>query len=192
MNTPSSISLLRILFVLAAAGLLAGCQHRTPYRASTGDGEPGYTSWQQSDSSVFFVKYVGSPGAKLPEVRDLALLRAAELTRAAGSREFVLLAERSGKRTDWVQHNTAPPQSPLVGTGEPGYRSADQRELETRSRSMITSSPAMRVEMPMVELKVSTRPDAKHRAMDASAPYAVDTLLRDIPGKYGLTLGARS
>lgn len=190
-NTARSLSAFRLPFVsIVAVLLLAACQHRTPYRASAGGGEPGYASWQES-GSVFHVTYVGSPGAKLLEVRDLALLRAAEIARAAGRREFVVLAERSGKRTDWVRHDTAPPQSPFVGTGDPGDRSADQRELEARSRSMITSSPLKRVEMPMIELEVSTQPDQKHRAMDASAPYVVDSLLRDIPEKYRLTLAAR-
>lgn len=192
MNTARSRSALRLPLVsIAAVLLLAACQHRTPYQASAGNGEPGYTSWQES-GAVFHVTYIGNPGAKLPEVRDLALLRAAELARAAGHGEFVVIAERSGKRTEWVQHNTAPPQSPFVGTGDPGNRSADQREFEARSRSMISSSPAKRVEMPMIELKVSTQPDKRHRAMDASAPYVVDTLLRDLPAKYRLTLAARS
>lgn len=191
MNTARALSALRLPLVsIAAVLLLAACQHRTPYQASAGNGEPGYTSWQES-GSVFHVTYIGSPDAKLPEVRDLALLRAAELARDAGRREFVILGERSGKRTEWVQHNTAPPQSPFVGTSDPGNRSADQREFEARSRSMISSSPAKRVEMPMIELKISTQPNASHRAMDASAAYAVDALLRDIPAKYGLTLAAR-
>jgi hypothetical protein len=190
MIPPSSIPVFRVLMVAIAAVLLTACQHRTPYRASTDDSEPGYTSWKNS-SSVFHVKYTGSPGAKLPELRDLALLRAAELARAAGSHEFVILGERSGKRTEWVRHDTAPPQSPLVGTGDPGYRSADQREVEARARSMITSSPLKRIEMPVIELTVSTQPDRKHRAMDASAPYSVDALLRDIPAKHGLTLAAQ-
>ncbi len=192
MNAPSSIPVFRVLgAAIVTAALLTACQHRTPYRASTGGGEPGYSSWQES-GAVFHVVYVGAPGTKLPEARDLALLRAAELARAAGHREFVVLGESSHKRIEHVRHNTAPPQSAFVGTGNPGDGSAEAREIEARSRSMITNSVPTRIETQIVELKVSTQPDASHRAMDSSAPYVVDALLRDIPMKYGLTIPARS
>lgn len=190
MNTPSSIPVFRALLVSIAVALLTACQQTTPYRASPAGDEPGYSSWQES-GAVFHVVFVGAPDAKPAEVRDLALLRAAELARAAGSREFVVLAEHSRKRNDIVRHNTVPPPSPFVGTGTPGDRSEPQRDLEARSRSMITSSLPTRVEWLVVELKISTQPETTNRAMDASAPYAVDALLRDIPAKYRLSLTAR-
>lgn len=191
MNTSSPVRLLRPLFAALALAVLAGCQHAPTYRASNGDGEPGYSSWQES-GTVFFVRYVGEPGAKLTEVRDLALLRAADIAHAAGRSEFVVLEEHQRQKSEIVRHNTAPPASPFVNSDAAGGETPTQREVAARSRPLINNSVPARVEMQTVELKISTQADAAHPAMDSSAPYVVETLRRDIPAKYRLPAAARS
>lgn len=77
---------------LAAAMLALGaCQTATPaYQAASGPGGIGYFS-AAADGGRQAVTYTGEKGMKPAQVAEYALLRAAELTLAAGQEWFALL-----------------------------------------------------------------------------------------------------
>ncbi|MBX3735093.1 MAG: hypothetical protein KF715_00260 [Candidatus Didemnitutus sp.] len=171
---------------LLLALVLAGCQQHPLYQPRVAADEPGYESWQES-ATVYFVRFTGEPGMRAAQVRDLALLRAAELARAGGVAEFAVVSERAWTRPTFRRGNQAPPESPLASQPVIDY-SRDQQEQRERSRSLIGDGPPVRIDIPFVELKLNAQVDATLRAQRPDAVYAVAELLRELPVKYGLPL----
>ncbi|MBI5425226.1 MAG: hypothetical protein HZA32_14200 [Opitutae bacterium] len=176
-----------VLFTGALAFAAAGCQQRLLYQPRVGAMEPGYESWQES-GEVYFVQFTGEPGANAAQLRDLALLRAAELARASGHAEFAVIQERAWTKPSFRRGNQAPPESPLVSQPMVGDYSRDQAEMQARARSLIGDSAPVRIDIAFVELKLTSKIDAKLRAERSAAIYSVAALLRELPGKYGLEI----
>lgn len=82
---------MRKLAMIASTLALCACQTSTaPYEAASGPGQIGYFSAPVEDGRVA-VTYTGKKGMDEAQVAEFALLRAAELTLAAGQQWFAVL-----------------------------------------------------------------------------------------------------
>lgn len=176
-----------VLLTVALAMAVAGCQQRLLYQPRVGAMEPGYESWQES-GEVYFVQFTGEPGASAAELRDLALLRAAELARVGGYAEFAVVQERAWTKPIFRRGNQAPPESPLVSQPAVGAYSRDQAEMQARARSLIGDSAPVRVDIAFVELKLTSKIDATLRTERPASIYSVAAVLRELPEKYALEI----
>jgi len=178
---------LRLLVALAGVLAVAGCQQQLCYQPRAGAEDAGYESWQES-GEIYYVRFTGAPGTSASTVRDLALLRAAELARVGGHAEFAVVQERAWTKPTFRRGNQAPPESPLATQPVVGEFTRDQAETQARARSLIGDGPPVRVDIPFVELKLTSRIDSALRADRPAAIYAVAALLRELPEKYGVEL----
>lgn len=174
---------------LVAGLVVAGCQHPFLYQPRVAADEPGYESWQES-GSVYFVRFTGEAGTSQVQLRDLALLRAAELARAEGYAEFAVVRERAWTKPTFRRGTQAPPESPIASQPFAGEVTRDQLDTRQRARSMIGDGPPVRVDIPFIELKLDSKIDATRRAQRPGDIYVVATLLRELPPKYGIELAA--
>lgn len=190
-HSPGSSSRVLLLGFSLAVVALVGCQQTVVYRPITASGGTGYESWRES-SDVFMVHFVGEPGIPREQVKELALLRAAELVRADGGRVFWVEQESARRRTELIQPNTAPPESPVAA--DVGVRPLESPATEhlaraRQSRNLITSSPVMRINVEEITLRILTRPDSLPRRAPPAPSYDCEQLLRDLPAKYGVAVG---
>lgn len=81
--------------VLALAGVLAACATPTAYQRADGPSDAGYSSMRIEDDR-YRVSFRGGRAAGEQEVRDYALLRAAELTLEQGH-DWFLVTDRSAE-----------------------------------------------------------------------------------------------
>jgi hypothetical protein len=90
MNTVKSLirPVARALPLLVAAGLLAGCMTPTPYAPRTEGQRTGYTD-RELTRTRYRVTFTGNSVTPRETVENYLLLRAAEVTRAAGYPDFV-------------------------------------------------------------------------------------------------------
>src|SRR5215475_13702395 len=80
--------LIRTLPLLLAAGLLAGCMTPTPYAPRTEGQRTGYTD-RALTQTRYRVTFTGNSVTPSETVENYLLLRAAEVTRAAGYSSFM-------------------------------------------------------------------------------------------------------
>lgn len=172
-----------VLITAAVALAVTGCQQRLLYQPRVGVDEPGYESWQES-GSIYFVRFAGAPGMNNAQVRDLALLRAAELARIGGHAEFAVVGERAWKKSTFRRGAMAPPESPMASSPDFADLPPEQRDLRARARSLIGDGPPVRVELPFVELQLTSHIDAKLRAERPANIHTVADVLRDVAAKY--------
>lgn len=107
----------RSLLGMTAAGLmLAGCATPTPYAPRTHGTATGYTDRQLADNR-FRVTFTGNTVTPRETVENFLLLRAAEVTLAAGYDHFVFDTRNTKARTRY----SAVPEGPVGPYGHFGF-----------------------------------------------------------------------
>ncbi len=102
--------------------VMAGCA--STYQP---EGLSGGFSEIQLDKNVFQVSFQGNAYTATQRVEEMALLRAADLTRRNGFRYFIVLGSQSGNQTASLFSPTLPPVTPgMRGLEPPGERSGGQ------------------------------------------------------------------
>jgi hypothetical protein len=102
------------LFLTFAAGLLAGCMTPTPYAART-EGQPtGYTD-RALTQTRYRITFTGNTVTPRETVESFLLLRAAEVTRAAGYSSFVFDTRNTEANQSYQTVPYGPPPDPFWG-----------------------------------------------------------------------------
>lgn len=99
---------------LLALGLLAGCMSPTPYGPRTEGQRTGYTD-RELATNRYRVTFTGNTATPRETVESYLLLRAAEVTRAAGFDYFVFDTRNTRAHTTYQTVPMAPPPDPWWG-----------------------------------------------------------------------------
>jgi len=122
MNTVENLTrpLVRVFAFLLAAGLLAGCMTPTPYVPRTQGQTTGYTD-RALTKTRYRVTFTGNSVTPRETVENYLILRAAEVTRAAGYSSFMF--DTRNTKADRT-YNVVPygPPGPYWGGGFGFYR----------------------------------------------------------------------
>src|ERR1700749_4682539 len=100
--------------LLLAAGLLAGCMTPSPYAARTEGQRTGYTD-RALTQTRYRVTFTGNTVTPRETVESYLLLRAAEVTRAAGYTNFVFDTRNTQAQTSVQTVPYGPPPDPFFG-----------------------------------------------------------------------------
>jgi hypothetical protein len=111
--------LIRALPLTLAAGLLAGCMTPTPYAPRTEGQQTGYTD-RALTQNRYRITFTGNTATPRETVESFLLLRAAEVTRAAGYTNFVF-DTRNTKANHSYQTIPYGPPDPYWGGGWGGW-----------------------------------------------------------------------
>ena len=117
---PSWRLLARTLPLTLAAGLLAGCMAPSPYAPRLEGQRTGYTD-RALTQTRYRVTFTGNTVTPRETVESFLLLRAAEVTRAAGYTNFVFDTRNTRTNTSVQTIPYAPPDPFLGGYGRRGF-----------------------------------------------------------------------
>jgi hypothetical protein len=109
----------RAFALTLAAGLLAGCMTPSPYAARTEGARTGYTD-RELTANRYRVTFTGNTVTPRETVESYLLLRAAEVTRAAGYTSFVFDTRNTQANQSYQTIPYGPPPDPFWGR-RPGY-----------------------------------------------------------------------
>ena len=113
-------SFLSLLGAACAVGLLAGCMTPTPYAPRTVGQVTGYTDRELAHNR-YRVTFTGNTVTPRETVESYLLLRAAEVTRAAGYTSFIFDTRNTKARTSVQTIPTGPDYDPFWGRRHFGY-----------------------------------------------------------------------
>ena len=115
-----SFALNRTLALLLGTIALAGCAQPALYQPRVGHASTGYTD-RQLTQTRFRVTYAGNTTTSRSTVENYLLLRAAEVTKAAGFSDFVFDTRNTQAQTSYQTIPDAPFRDPYFGYGRRGY-----------------------------------------------------------------------
>jgi hypothetical protein len=119
-NSSRKFSRLRAPIILAlGAFALAGCAQPALYQPRVSGASTGYTD-QQLTQNRFRITYAGNTSTPRPTVENYLLLRAAEVTRAAGFSDFVFDTRNTQAQTSFQTIPNGTFQDPYFGYGRRG------------------------------------------------------------------------
>jgi hypothetical protein len=104
----------RVLPLTLLAGLLAGCMSPSPYAPRLEGGQTGYTD-RALTQTRYRVTFTGNSVTPRETVESYLLLRAAEVTRAAGYTHFMFDTRNTRANTSVQTVPYGPPPDPFFG-----------------------------------------------------------------------------
>lgn len=108
------------LLSIAATALLAGCMNSMPaYQAAGGPNSIGYFA-APAENGRFSVGYTGGKDMSATQVAEFAMLRAAEMTSAAGHEWFAVLSSTSREVQDGAINDIQGRSGSVLSTGSIG------------------------------------------------------------------------
>jgi len=119
---PISPGIIRGFFLILAAGLLAACMGPTPYQPRLEGQSTGYTDRALAQNR-YRVTFTGNSATPRETVESYLLLRAAEVTRAAGYSSFMFDTRNTKANHSFqtIPYGPDPFWGPGYGWGRRGY-----------------------------------------------------------------------